>query len=250
MKPLIKRLVRQLFHAFGLEITRGTTPHGEFAPSAENGFKWIQNMNIKTVIDVGAYDGSYAMHFHRLFPNAKIYSFEPLHDYFVQLNAKMNNVPNFKSFNLALGDAEGKLNMHRSSFAPSSSLLRMEKLHKQVFPFSAGELIEQVNVTTLDRMAEKLDLKPNILLKLDVQGYEDRVIMGSKNTLAVVKVVVVETSFHELYHGQPLFHDIYDLLCKHGFIYSGSCGQLKSPLDDMPLQEDSIFIKESLTSCV
>lgn len=245
MRSLTERLVKNLFHSLGFEITRSTAPNRRFAPFEKDKFKWVQNMSIRTIIDVGAYDGRSAVQFHKLFPNAKIYSFEPLHDCFVQLNATMKNVPNFKSFNLALGDTEGRLKMHRSSFAQSSSLLGMGKLHKQAFPFSAGELLETVDVTTLDRITQKLDLEQNILLKLDVQGYEDSVIIGSQTTLSLVKIIVIETSFCELYEGQTLFSDIYDLLCKQGFVYSGSWGpELKSPLDGAPLQQDSIFIKK------
>jgi hypothetical protein len=119
----------------------------------------------------------------------------------------------------------------------------MARLHKEAFPFSSGEILETVDVNTLDNIAQELDLEADVLLKIDVQGYEDRVIMGSQKTLTKVKVIIIETSFHELYEGQPLFADIYELLHKQGFIYSGSWGELKSPLDGTPLQQDSIFIR-------
>jgi len=202
-------------------------------------------MNIKTIIDVGAHAGESALQFHQIFPNVKIYSFEPLHDCFVKLNATMKNVPNFKAFNLALGDAKGRLEMHRSKFSDSSSLLKMGELHKEAFPYSSGESLETVEVDALDNIAQELDLEDNILLKVDVQGYEHKVIMGSRNILNRIKLIIIETSFHELYEGQPLFHDIYELLFKQGFVYAGSWGELKSPLDGVPLQQDSIFIRKS-----
>jgi len=93
--------------------------------------------------------------------------------------------------------------------------------------------------------AQGLDFEDNILLKVDVQGYEHKVIDGSRNILNMVKVIIIETSFHELYEGQPLFAEIYELLNRLGFVYSGSWGELKSPLDGAPLQQDSIFIRKS-----
>ena len=200
-------------------------------------------MNIKTVIDIGANEGEAALQFNKLFPNAKIYAFEPLHDCFIKLNATMKNVPNFKSFNLSLGDKKEIKNIYRSNFAPSSSLLKMEEFHKKTFPCSAGETLETINVDTLDNVTQELEMNDNILLKIDVQGYEDRVIMGARNILDRVKVIIIETSFKKLYEGQPLFSDIYELLYKQGFVYSGSWGEeLKSPIDGTPLQQDSIFI--------
>ena len=135
--------------------------------------------------------------------------------------------------------------MHRSDYSPSSSLLKMGQLHKEVFPFSAGEILETVDVNTLDNIAQELVLADNILLKIDVQGYEQKVIMGSRNILKRIKVIIIETSFHELYEGQPLFSEIYDILNRLDFVYSGSWGELKSPLDGAPLQQDSIFIRKS-----
>lgn len=248
MKRASKKIAAKLFSLMGVKITRtGAGIAGgekKFAPSEEDEFKWIQNMNIKTIIDVGAHTGESALHFHELLPNAKIYSFEPLHDCYMRLNANMKKVPNFKSFNLALGDKEGRLQIHRSEFSHSSSPLKMAKLHKEAFPFSSGEILETVDVNTLDSIAQELELEDNILLKIDVQGYENRVITGSRSILGSVKVIIIETSFHELYEGQPLFSDIYELLYKQGFVYSGSWGESRSPLDGAPLQQDSIFIRK------
>lgn len=247
MKSLFKKFVKELFSLMGFKITRTGTGilsgRRKFALLEKNRFKWIQDMNIKTVIDIGAHTGQSALQFHELFPASKIYSFEPLHDCFMQMNGRLKNVPNFKSFNLALGDKEGKLEIHRSEWSQSSSLRKMGNLHKKAFPFSSGESVQTVDVSTLDKVVQELDLEDNILLKIDVQGYEDKVIMGSQDTLKRVKVVIVETSFRELYEDQPLFSDVYELLCKQGFVYSGSWSESNNPLDGAPLQQDSIFIK-------
>lgn len=247
VKLLIKEFLKKLFSFIGFKITRtGSGILGskyKFDPSEKDKFKWIQNMNIKTVIDVGANIGQSALQFHRLFPSAKIYSFEPLHSCFMQLNANLKNVPNFKSFNLALSDKEGEQNIHRSEYSVCSSLRKMGKLHKEAFPFSSGETLEAIDVNTLDNVAQGLDLEDNILLRIDVNGYEDRVIMGSRNILNRIKVIIIETSFRELYEGQPLFSDIYEVLYKQGFVYSGSWQELKSPLDGSALQQDCIFIR-------
>ena len=252
MKSIIRKVLDQLLSLIGLSVARTGTGilgiRNRYVPRPKDKFRWIQNMNIMTVIDVGAHAGESALLFHKLFPNAKIYSFEPLHDCFVKLNATMKDVPNFRSFNLALGDEEGRLDMHRSEFSPSSSLLKMGGLHKEAFPFSSGETLETVDVNTLNNIAQELDWEDNILLKIDVQGYEHKVIMGSRNILNMVKVIIIETSFHELYEGQPLFAEIYELLNRLGFVYSGSWGELKSPLDGASLQQDSIFIRSRANS--
>ncbi len=200
-------------------------------------------MDIRTVIDVGAHKGESALEFHKLLPNAKIYSFEPLHDCFIRLNNNLKQVLNFESFNVALGDKEGKLNMHRSAYTPSSSLRKMGNIHKEAFPLSISGTQEEIRITTLDKVCSKINLDQNILLKIDVQGYEDNVIKGAQKTLDYVKIIIIETSFYELYEGQPLFNDIHNMLYEKGFYYTGCSGQLRDPFNDTPLQQDSVFIR-------
>lgn len=247
MKSIMEKSLKRLFSLMGIKITRtGTGILSRNRKSAlleENRFKWIQNMNIRTVIDVGANRGQSALMFHELFPDAKIYCFEPLRDCFLQMNANLKSLTNVESFNLGLGEKKGEIVMHRSEYSPSSSARKMSELHKQAFPHTAGEILETIAVDTLDNVAQGLKLEDNILLKADVQGFEDKVIMGALNILRRVKVIIIEISFHELYEDQPLFSDIYELLQRQGFVYSGSWSQdSQSPIDGAHLQQDGIFI--------
>ncbi len=232
MSIQIQEFIAKPFLLFGLKVSR------------INKLRFIRKMDIRTVIDVGAHKGESALEFHKLLPNAKIYSFEPLHDCFIQLNNNLKQVLNFESFNVALGDKEGKLNMHRSAHTPSSSLRKMGSIHKEAFPLSISGTQEEIHITTLDKVCSKINLDQNILLKIDVQGYEDNVIKGAQKTLDYVKMIIIETSFYELYEGQPLFNDIHNMLYEKGFYYTGCSGQLRDPFNDTPLQQDSVFIRK------
>lgn len=235
---IIESVIVKIFHLLGLEISRIKN---------RTQVRWLQNMDIKTVIDVGANVGQSVQMFHDILPNAFIYSFEPLQDCFLQLKSNMKNMPNFKAFNIALSDKDGKQDIYRNEYSPSSSFLKLGNLHKKNYPFASRETIETVEVKTLDSIVNELELKDNILLKIDVQGFEDKVLRGGMNTLSFVKVIIIETTFHELYEGQLLFSDIYDFLQKKGFVYSGNWGEeKKSPIDGATLQADSIFIKTNI----
>jgi hypothetical protein len=94
----------------------------------------------------------------------------------------------------------------------------------------------------LDEVAEGFEFPLPMLVKLDVQGFEDRVLSGGERTIKKAKAIITETSFVPLYEGQPLFDDIRRQLSEWGFLYAGSVGQLRSQTTGEVLQEDSLFL--------
>jgi FkbM family methyltransferase len=245
---MLKTATKKLLHAAGFELRRvnhdpGKAEQYKFAPSEEDKFNWLKSLNIRTVLDIGANTGQFAADIHQILPEAMLYSFEPLKDCYRQLVENMKHVPNFRAFDFALGDDASEIEMHRSEFSPSSSILPMGDLHKQAFPFTSGEVLERIIIKRLDDVARDLELVDNILIKIDVQGFEDRVIAGGHETLQRATVLIVETSFHRLYEGQPLFDTIYDMLRQMGFGYYGNFIQLLNPVDGSVLQADAIFMK-------
>jgi FkbM family methyltransferase len=206
---------------------------------------WLLNAGIRTIFDVGANTGQFARAIHEVLPEAYIYSFEPLPDCFAELQRAMNGVSTFCAFNTALAEKDGEAEFYRSSWSPSSSLLPMQELHKRNFPFTAGESRETVKVRRLDDCADEVMVEYEILLKLDVQGAEDKVIAGGEGLLRRAKVLIVETSMDSLYDGQALFGDIFKLLEGLGFKYKGALSQAFSTLDGSVLYADSVFIRET-----
>ena len=205
---------------------------------------WIFKANINTVLDIGANVGEFAYLVHELFPKAVIYSFEPLEDCCEKLKKKMQKAYNFRAFNFALGNTNGQLTFHRNEHLPSSSVLYMTNLHKQNYPHATKDTTLEVRSARLDDVARELKIKNNLLIKIDVQGYEDKVIAGGINTIKRSKILIIETSFQPLYIGQPLFEDIYNFL-KNDFRYMGAFGDIRTnQIDGSPLFQDSIFIKK------
>ena len=237
MVDTIKKFVKSSFRIFGLDLAR-------LDPAELNKFVWLRNRNINTILDVGANTGQFARMIHQALPSAMIYSFEPLGDCYEELVMSMKDVRNFRAFKFALGGGQFETHMHRSEFSPSSSILQMGELHRQAFPQTSRTKEERISVRALDDVVPDLECDDNLLIKLDVQGYEDRVINGARKVLARASVLIVETSFERLYDDQPLFDAIFDMLRQLDYKYHGSLSQLRNPLDGSVLQADSIFIKE------
>jgi FkbM family methyltransferase len=202
---------------------------------------WLKESGIKTVIDVGAHAGEFSSAIHAILNDAHVYAFEPLPDCCSKLKTKLGNNGFLNVFQVALGDHRGTIQFWRSTFSKSSSVLRMSALHEEAFPWTAGGTPIAVQLQTLDDYADRMNLTSKTLLKIDVQGFEDRVLRGAVKTLKKVDYVIVEVSVAPLYDEQALFDAIYEFLQQAGFQYIGNLEQLTSPLDGTILQVDALF---------
>lgn len=142
----------------------------------------LSRHNIGTIIDVGANEGQFARTAAKIFPRAELYCFEPLEDPFRKLSAwAQSQNGRVRCFQMALGDQEGEAEMHlHVQHTPSSSLLASTATCHRLYPQTQVESLTRVRVSTLDEaLKDALDRMPReLLLKLDVQGFEDRVLRG------------------------------------------------------------------------
>ena len=122
-------------------------------------------------------------------------------------------------------------------------MLEMDELHRETFPWSRECEKIEVPVKRLDEMLPDLELEKRVLLKIDVQGYEDRVLSGARKTLENVHYLIVEVSYRPLYKEQASFDDIYAFLGERGFDFAGHLDQLRSPVNGEILQGDALFIR-------
>lgn len=231
----INKIIRKPLNLIGLDIKK--------YKQKTDPLKWLGKYDIKTILDIGAHTGQFAKEIRGKLPQAKIYSFEPLKDCYQKLVQNMSLDKNFNAYNFALGDKESKQEINRSLSSPSSSLLPMGNLHEEMYPHTKGGSKEEIEVKRLDDVFKNYKLEKEILVKIDVQGYEDKVIDGGINIISQAKIALLEVSFQELYKGQALFDKIYDIMKKLGFRYQGRIQQRINPKTGEVLYEDSIFIK-------
>jgi hypothetical protein len=91
------------------------------------------------------------------------------------------------------------------------------------------------------------ELSRNILIKIDVQGYEDKVIAGGMKVLKEAKVAIIEISYASMYKNQKLFDDIAGQMRDLGYRYKGSFSEQTYDLESgEPLFTDGIFVNESM----
>jgi FkbM family methyltransferase len=203
-----------------------------------------QDINIKTIIDVGANVGQFAIASAKFFPNTFIHSFEPVPDCVTQLQKNVKRLNNIKVYPFALGDAEGEVEFHVNEHSHSSSILPLADSHRKAFPNAQEKETIAVKVSTLDDVFSSIELKSPVLLKLDVQGYEAQTLRGGLKTLQRVDYVILEASFKPMYEGEMVFMDIVRLMEEYGFRFLRPVGWLSHPKTGEILQMDALFVKK------
>jgi len=246
MKHFIFRNANRFCSLLGyhLEKNKPASPAPVKLPKKKVDYSWLKKQQIKTFIDIGAYHGEYFDFAAEHFPAARIIAFEPQPDAINFLEQKATTLPNVTLFNLALGETNSSATFYISGYAPSSSVLPMGELHKQISPESGELRPVTVEMKTLDSVLADSILEENIFIKMDSQGYEDRIIAGGKKIFSQATVILTEVSFAELYEGQKLFDTIYLQLKELGFVLVGFKNQIYSPLDGRILQAHVYFIKQ------
>jgi FkbM family methyltransferase len=205
---MIAKLVKRLGRRVGIEVSR-------YRPYAARRMQLLDRTGILTVIDVGANTGGYGRELRASGYRGRIVSFEPVTAAFAELERRTTGDPAWERRNLALGASDDEKEINVASKTGSSSLLAMREEHHRGAPdvFYTGQ--ERIRLRRLDSL--NLEHLPPALLKIDVQGYEDKVLAGAIQTLADVALIECELSIAHLYEGQPSFRSMIDRLSELGF---------------------------------
>jgi FkbM family methyltransferase len=185
--------------------------------------KWLLEAgNIQTILDVGAHVGQTCERYHGLFPNARVYSFEPFLETFEQLRLNVTKFGNATAIPYAIGKAEGTRDFYCNGASYTNSLFAArEEAVLWVEPFdqirNVGKI--QVSTTTLDIFCRQHDIERVDILKLDIQGGELEAFQGAVGLLEreAIQLIYTETMFVPVYTGQPLFHDLSAFLADYGY---------------------------------
>ena len=200
-----------------------------------------QGITPKTVIDVGANVGQFTVACAMIFPGVAVHSFEPLPQAAATLRENVRRFPNVKVYPIALGEREGECTFHVNAHSHSSSILPLAQSHRTAFPEARETATTVVELTTLDRVFDQVELTPPVLLKLDVQGYEAQTLAGGEQVLRSCDYVILESSFKSMYEGEVLFTDILAMMREKNFTFLRPVGWLTWPSTGEVLQMDALF---------
>jgi FkbM family methyltransferase len=188
--------------------------------------KYFVTKNNPIIFDVGANVGTSIDRFKKIFPSPEFYCFEPSKNEF-EILKKNYNYKEIKLFNFALGDTnESKIfNVNSisllSSFNSINSNSKVLKNMQKEFGINKSKIIkvEEVQVKTLDSFLEDHELKIADILKIDVQNYEDKVLLGAKKSLLSnkFKVIELELNIGTTYEKYLNFYEIDKILIENNY---------------------------------
>jgi len=178
--------------------------------------------NNPIIIEAGAFNGHESILFAKTWPQATIYSFEPVPQIFELLQNNTKNFSQIHCFQLALSNKNGcapfvvSEEKNRPNIPSAAGSLLIPKEHWKNSSTLFNKMIV-VPTIILDDWAKKNDISNVDFLWLDTQGTELDILKSSPGILATVKVIYIEVEFIEAYAGQPLYSDIKKFLEAQGF---------------------------------
>lgn len=211
LHSVVKRTIRRL----GFDICR-YRPANSVGPQL---MAMLLSHNVNLVFDVGANTGQFARSLREEGFHGRIVSFEPLTAAREELLLSSQRDPLWEvAPQVAIGSEDGEIEIHVARNSVSSSVLKMSQVHMDVAPGSRYIGAERVPLRRLDSIAQGyLHTNSVSFLKVDTQGYEDRVLIGATQLLDLVVGVQLEVSLVPLYEGQSLFPEMLARLQARGF---------------------------------
>jgi FkbM family methyltransferase len=200
----------------------------------------LGELQLRTVVDVGANRGQFTLFALHTFPAARIISLEPLAAPAAVFRRVFANERRVTLHNAALGPEAGQSTMHVSGRDDSSSLLPITTTQGQLFRGTDEVRTETVRTAPLSAFLDGSSIEEPALLKLDVQGYELEALRACGDLLDKFTYVYAEGSFIELYEGQVLADELIAWLREHGYELVGSY-ESASDEHGQTIQADMLF---------
>ena len=201
---------KNVFRFCKLIFTRGAifefVKSRPFSLAAYLQVKRLLNYGIKplTVIDVGANQGQFTLACLRHFPQAKIYAIEPNSNVIQILSSHIAHSSRVTLINKAISNARGSQQLYCHNDHQASSLLDSGDGRDKFFKFDKINQIIDVDVDTLDSLFFRKAIDGPILVKIDVQGYEDRVLRGAVQLLQITtqltRTITYNTTHQQVYY--------------------------------------------------
>jgi len=223
---MLKRILQSIAKKAGYKIITNDHYSRMFDISCYSDFDCLyllkdiygQNSQL-TFIDIGANEGQTSIKFSRNFNQSKIYCFEPFKDTYSVLLNNLQPYPNVSSYQLAMGESEGRLEVYHTLHSQWNTLVpATNEILK-----NRNATSEMINVTTVDTFCETNSIERIHLLKSDTEGFEREVINGSRKMLEskMIDMYYVEVRFNDGDKQHNNWLDIVKIMTNYQYYFAG-----------------------------
>lgn len=187
-----------------------------------------------TILDIGAHEGKWTETMLEIFPACQYHLFEALEEKDLLLRGKFNQ-QNIHIHHCLLGDQVKSGIPFYQMDSGSSVLEERTQFNRQV---------QLRDMVTLDSVLQSGICDAPVLIKLDVQGFEQQVMNGGPVTFEKAEVVVMELSLLHYNEGAPLIHQMLPAMQERGFVLWDIAGTFRKSSDKALIQIDGVFVRE------
>jgi FkbM family methyltransferase len=208
-------------------------------------------LHVNCVIDVGAHHGEFGLLMRQSVAyNGRIASFEPSRANYQRLAAQAREDGNWLTFPFGLGEAPARTTISVFKESVFNSLLPITDFAQQQFRDQVTPLsVEEVEIRTLDECLVSCTRgvdQPVIYLKLDTQGYDQRVLRGARSSLSNVVAIQTEIAVRHIYEGAPDFMSALQAITNLGFSPIAFFPVVKETDDLRVIEFDVIALRNAL----
>lgn len=205
----------------------------------------LEALRIDTVLDVGANRGQFGRLLRRVGFRGRIVSFEPVADNFAALQRRAAGDPNWTALPIALGDADGSVEINVTAGDVFCSVLEPSATCHSLFGQSGRVMRrESVRVRRLDGLLHEIlpaGRRDRVHLKLDTQGYDLNALKGAGDLLRTFPSVQTELSLVPIYEHQPGYVEVLQFLKEAGLEPTGFFPVTRDPGTLRVIEYDAFF---------
>ena len=173
------------------------------------------------IFDIGSHKGKVVSLMNNLYKNALVYCFEPNE----LLNTNLKKIgENINVYNYAIGEKneEKEIFINKIDLTNTLSQINKNSLYLKIKNFISGKSnntnnLKKVKVISLDNFCKINEIKKIDFLKIDVEGYEYKVLLGAKDVIKNVNYVMLEVQKNDMYKDYSK-ENIENFLKKNNFI--------------------------------
>lgn len=164
------------------------------------------------VLDVGGCIGTTSIRFHNLVgERGKVYAFEPVTHELLKKNLRENGIKNVEVISKGVSENSGKAQIEVSDYCLDSSIT--ERDYTQDY-YSTKKEIE---LTTLDEVAEELCLDHVDFIKMDIEGAEQLAIRGADRLIKRFMPKWSISSYHIDFDNEPQHPKLVSIIREYGY---------------------------------